>query len=163
MPCLTAVLAKSSPGGSGCSGWRCQGSAAQLAMPKWSCSGEFWRKLSHEVLATGATHVMLDGRTEPLKSPFCCSWTSSPHKELGEFKARGNCSGAVGDIRKVPTASVSRACNIHHLPFIHVHGGCEDQNSWQMNVSGILEPRNYSNLLWRWLLLCLTSDPRRKG
>jgi len=32
----------------------------------------------------------------------------------------------------------------------------------KLNILGILEPRNYSNLLWRWLLLCLTSDPRRK-
>lgn len=114
----------------------------------------------------GAPHVMLDGRTEPLKSPCCCSWTLSPHKELGGFKARGNCPEAVVDIRKVPAASASRACNIHHLPFIHVHGGSEDQNSsgsWQVNILGILEPRNYSNLLWRWLLLCLTSDPRQKG
>lgn len=97
------------------------------------------RGFLEEAVTWGPGHVMPDGRTEPLKSPRCCSWTSSPHKELGGFKARGNCSRAVGDIRKVPAVSVSRACNIHHLPFMRVHGGCEDQNSsgsWQAEYLG---------------------------
>lgn len=32
-----------------------------------------------------------------------------------------------------------------------------------MNILGISEAGNYSNLVWRWLLLWPTAYPRRKG
>lgn len=32
-----------------------------------------------------------------------------------------------------------------------------------MNILGISEPGNFSNLVWRWLLLWPTPHPRREG
>lgn len=54
-------------------------------------------------------HMLLNDKTEHPKSPQCLSWTLLGCKGPEGFKVRGNVSGAIRDIRKVPAASVNRA------------------------------------------------------
>lgn len=53
--------------------------------------------------------IMLNNKTEPPKSPQCLSWTLPGSKGPEGFKVRGNGSGAIRDIRKVPAASMNGA------------------------------------------------------